>query len=386
MPLRDVTVLDFSRFLPGPYCSLLLADQGADVIRIEQPREVAKKEAVFGHDKLSPAAKRAVKAREMTARNKRSVMLDLKLPAARDAIVKLIERSDVLLHDYRPGVMEGARLDYPTVQSINPRIVYCAITLCGQDGPYRDLPGHDPIALALAGALGRFGAGVEAPHVPGVPAGDILTGTHAAFGILAALRERDRSGRGQLVDVAMSDCALAMMTSVFQRTLADGHEPPLEWQGGNVGLWRTKDGNHICMTDLEPAYWQKFCRFVGREDLLPLGYDSKQREHLRAELAALFLTRTRDEWFELLRANENQVAPVYGIQEALRDPHARARGTIIDIEDAELGRITQIGPAIKFSNTPASIRHLAKPAGADTHSVLQELGLTSEEIARLAPT
>jgi crotonobetainyl-CoA:carnitine CoA-transferase CaiB-like acyl-CoA transferase len=385
MPLRDLKVLDFSRFLPGPYCSLLLADLGADVIRVEQPREVAKKEAVFGHDKLSAEAKRAVKAREMTARNKRSVMLDLQSPGARDAIVKLIERSDVLLHDYRPGVMERAQLDYASVKSMNPRLVYCAISLCGQDGPYRDLPGHDPVALALSGALARFGKGADAPHVPGVPAGDILTGTHAAVGILAALRERDRSGSGQFVDIAMSDCALAMMTSVMQRTLADGREPPLEWQGGNVGLWKTKDGKYLCTTDLEPAYWQKFCRLVDREDLAPLGYAREHRERLKVELAEIFATRTRDEWFELLLKNENQAAPVYGVREALDDPHARARGMIVEIEDPQVGHITQIASPVKLSATPASIRHLACPAGADTHSVLKEVGLSDEEIAQLTP-
>ena len=383
MPLRDLKVIDFSRFLPGPYCSLLLADLGADVIRIEQPREVAKKEAVFGHDKLSDQAKRVVKARETTGRNKRSVMLDLQGAGARDAIVKLIERSDVLLHDYRPGVMERAHLDYQSVKAINPRLVYCAISLCGQEGPYRDLPGHDPVALALAGALGRFGDGIDAPHVPGVPANDILTGTHATIGILAALRERDRTGSGQLVDIAMADSALAMMTSVIQRTLADGKEPPLEWQGGNVGLWKTKDGKHLCTTDLEPAYWQKFCRLIDREDLIPLGYSRSERARLQEELTGVFATRTRDEWFALMRANENQAAPVYSVDEALRDPHAISRGMIVEIDDPTAGRITQVGSPIKLSQTPARTRHLARMPGADTESVLSELGLSAEQIAEL---
>jgi crotonobetainyl-CoA:carnitine CoA-transferase CaiB-like acyl-CoA transferase len=383
MPLRDLKVIDFSRFLPGPYCSLLLADLGADVIRIEQPREVAKKEAVFGYDKLSDDAKRVVKAREATGRNKRSVMLDLQRAGARDAIVKLIERSDVLLHDYRPGVMERAHLDYQSVKAINPRLVYCAISLCGQEGPYRDLPGHDPVALALAGALGRFGDGIEAPHVPGVPANDILTGTHAAIGILAALRERDRTGSGQLVDIAMTDSALAMMTSVIQRTLTDGKEPPLEWQGGNVGLWKTKDGKHLCTTDLEPAYWQKFCRLIDREDLIPLGYSRAERARLQEELTGVFSMRTRDEWFALLRANENQAAPVYSVDEALADPHARSRGMIVEIDDPTAGRITQVGSAIKLSETPARVRHLARVAGADTESVLSDIGLSAEQIAEL---
>lgn len=385
MPLHGLRLLDFSRFLPGPYCSLLLADLGMDVIRIEQPREVAKKEAVFGHDSLSPDEKRAVKAREIVSRNKRSVLLDLKQPEARAAILKLVERSDVLLHDYRPGVMEQAQLDYATLRAINPRLVYCAISLCGQTGPYRDLPGHDPVTLALSGALGRFGGGADHPHVPGVPAGDIVTGTHAAVGILAALRARDSCGSGQFVDIAMSDCALGMMTSVFQRYLADGREPPLEWNATNVGLWRTRDGKYLCTTDLEPAYWQRFCRIVGREDLIPLGYDPQRREFLCSELQVLFAGRTRDEWFELLRAGDTQAAPVYSLQEALADPHARARQTIVDIDDITAGQVTQVGPVIKLSATPARIRHLAHMPGDDTLDVLSEAGLTAQEIAALQP-
>jgi len=371
MPLSGIKVLDLSRFLPGPYCSLLLADFGAEVIRIEQPHEVAKKDAVFGHDRLSDDQKRRVRAQEMIARNKLSVLLDFRSETGRAALLKLIASSDVLLHDYRPGVMEAAQLDYARLQSNYPRLVYCAISLCGQEGPYRDLPGHDPVALALAGALGRFGNGADEPHVPGVPANDILTGTHAAFGILAALRERDRSGRGQFVDVAMSDCALGMMTSVFQRFLSSGKEPSLHWQGGNTGLWKTKDDAYICTTDLEPAYWAKFCKLVQREDLVSWGYDPFKRADLDAALRTLFATRTRAEWFALLLAGGTQAAPVYSLAEALRDPHARSRGSVVEIEHPQWGTIIQIGPLIRLSRTPGRIRHLGHLAGEDNAQLLR---------------
>jgi crotonobetainyl-CoA:carnitine CoA-transferase CaiB-like acyl-CoA transferase len=369
MPLTGIKVLDLSRFLPGPYCSLLLADYGADVIRVEQPREVAKKEAVFGYDKLSDHDKRRARTQEITGRNKRSVLLDFRDDAGRAALLKLIATSDVLVHDYRPGVMESAQLGYAQLEQLNPRLVYCAISLCGQDGPYRDLPGHDPIALALAGSLPRYGDG-NTPNVPGVPANDILTGTHAAFGILAALRERDRSGRGQFVDVAMSDAALSAMTSVVQRYLVSGKEPPVHWQGGNTGLWQTKDGKHICTTDLEPAFWKLFCKLVDREDLEPLGYDATRREQLHTQLRALFATRTRDEWFALLHAGGSQAAPVYSIHEALADPHARARHSVVEIEHPEFGRVLQIGPVARLSRTPARIRHLGHSAGDDNDQAL----------------
>lgn len=368
MPLTGIKVVDLSRFLPGPYCTLLLADFGADVIRVEQPNEVAKKEAVFGYDKLSTLDKQRARAQEITGRNKRSALLNFRSETGRATLLKLVTDCDVLVHDYRPGVLEASQLGYDDLAKLNPRLVYCAISLCGQDGPYRDLPGHDPIALALAGSLPRFGDGI-APHVPGVPANDILTGTHAAFGILAALRERDRSGRGQRVDAAMSDSALSAMTSVMQRYLASGKEPPVHWQGGNTGVWQTKDGNHICTTDLEPAFWKKFCDVVGRADLAPLGYDAKRRDELHAELKTLFATRTRDEWFTLLREGGTQAAPVYSVDEALHDPHAKARGSVVKIDHPIFGRIIQTGSAVRLSRTPSSIRHLGRSPGEDNDAL-----------------
>ncbi|HTE42693.1 MAG TPA: CoA transferase [Steroidobacteraceae bacterium] len=363
MPLSGIRVVDLSRFLPGPYCSLLLADYGADVIRVEQPHELAKKEAVFGETNLDAQEKERRRAQDMVARNKRSLLLDFRTDAGRETLLSLIDNADVLLHDYRPGVMEGAGLDYASLQNRFPRLVYCAISLCGQDGPYRNLPGHDPIALGLAGALGRFGEGSDSPKIPGVPANDILTGTHAAFGILAALRERDRSGHGQFVDVAMSDSALTMMTPVYQKYISSGqkHEPPLRWKGGNTGLWRTQDGAYICTTDMEPAYWRRFCLLAEREDLVPLGHDPAKREELIDTLGDLFATRTRDEWFKLLREGESQAAPAYSLSEALADPHSRARGTIMEVQHPEFGAIIQIGLPVKLSRTPGRIRHLGHP-------------------------
>jgi crotonobetainyl-CoA:carnitine CoA-transferase CaiB-like acyl-CoA transferase len=360
MPLSGIKVIDLSRFLPGPYCSLLLADYGADITRVEQPHELAKKEAVFGETNLDAHEKQRRRAQDFLSRNKQSVLLDFRGDTGRNALLDLIAGADVLLHDYRPGVMETAQLDYASLQMRFPRLVYCAISLCGQDGPYRSLPGHDPIALALAGALGRFGEGSQSPKIPGVPANDILTGTHAAFGILAALRERDRSGLGQFVDVAMSDSALCMMTSVYQRFVSSGRdrEPPLRWHGGNTGIWRTKDGAYICTTDMEPAYWRRFCSLAQREDLVPLGHDAVRRDELATALGELFATRTREEWFALLREGETQAAPAYALGEALQDPHSRARGTILEVEHPEFGPVVQIGFPIKFSRTPGRIRQL----------------------------
>lgn len=383
MPLTGIKVLDFSRFLPGPYCSLLLADFGADVVRVEQAHEVAKSRKVLGQDKLTDLQFATAKAKEITARNKRSILLDLRAVQAIEAIKLMLGKFDVLLHDYRPGVMEKMGLGFDTVKALNPRLVYCAISACGQTGPYRELAGHDPIALALSGALMRFGDTQEEPHIIGAPVADITAGTHAAFGILAALRARDTTGRGQLVDVAMSDCAFALMTSVYQRLLSRGSPPPLHWQAGNVGLWKTRDGKYLCTTDLEPRFWERFCAAIGRADLIPRQFDVSGPTSIVPELQAIFATKDRTEWFELLRKADCQVAPVYSMDEALHDPHHRARGTISDIDDPSVGRVTQIGPLVKLNATAARIRHLGRTPGADTRDVLAEFGVAAEQIDAL---
>lgn len=385
--LEDITVLDFSRFLPSPYCSMLLGDYGADVIRIEQPNEVAKQEKAFGRDLLSDEKKQLLKRRENITRNKRSVLLNLRNPKAVDVVKKMLQTADVLLHDYRDGVMESMGLDYITIKKINPRIIYCCVSVSGTDysnceSAYRNLPGHDPIAIALSGALTRFGDG-ETPAIPGLPVGDIGTGLQSTIGILLALKARDKTGEGQYVDVAMADAALAQMTSVMQRFLIDEKEPPLHWKGGNVGLWKTKDNQYLCTTDLEPAYWQRFCEAINRSDLITLQFDKAQASYLENELTTIFLQKTRQEWFDFLREKGTQVAPVYNLSDALSDPHYRARKTVVELEDEEGNSITQITSGIKLSETPSQIRHLAHQSGEDTVEILSGLGLSIDEINAL---
>lgn len=384
MPLSGIKVLDFSRFLPGPYCTLLLGDFGADVIRVEQPHEVAKNRKVFGQATLNERELTLARAKEITGRNKRSILLDLRDAKALTAIKQLLRNIDVLVHDYRPGVMDEMGLGYDVVKALNPRLIYCAISACGQTGPYSELAGHDPIPLSLVGALNRFGETPDEPHIIGAPVADITAGTHAAFGVMAALRAREQTNEGQLVDVAMSDCAFALMTSVYQRLLITGKAPPLHWKAGNVGLWKTKDDKHICTTDLEPKFWERFCRAVDRADLIPRQFDIEGPGSIVPELDALFRTKTRDEWFEFLKNADCQAAPVYSLKEALNDPHHRARGTVTQIDGPFGEKITQIGPLVKLNSTSARIRYLARLPGADTRDVLSELGVEQKQIEELA--
>lgn len=378
--LNGVTVLDLSRYLPGPYCTLMLADYGADVIRIEQPHEVVKKRRTFGQADLSDAELERLKAYESISRNKRSVMLDLRAPSSRDVMHRLIERADVLVSDYRPGVLEDAGYDYETVRAINPRLVYCAISLCGQTGPYRDVPGHDPVSLAVAGVLTRFSSGPDSPRTIGVPISDINSALHAVVGILLALRARETAGQGQLVDVAMSDTAFAFVSTTMSRLLATGKVPEIGMNMANNGVWETADGRHICTTDMEPRYWSDFCDLIERPEWKPYIY---QRSHYEEELRAIFLTRPRDAWIALFRAAGTQGAPVLSIAEAAEDPHARARGVIATVADDAGNPVTQVGPLIQLSGTPGSMRHVARMPGRDSREVLAELGFADAEVDRV---
>jgi crotonobetainyl-CoA:carnitine CoA-transferase CaiB-like acyl-CoA transferase len=380
VPLRGIKVADLSRYLPGPYCTMMLADYGAEVIKVEQPHEVRKKRKTFQQDKLSLAELRRAKAFEIFNRNKQAILVNFRNPEGREVVERLVRQSDVLIHDYRPGVMEAAGLGYDQLKAINPRLVYCAVTLCGQTGPYRDLPGHDPVSLSLTGVLTRFGDGPEAPRQVGAPVADIVTALHAVNGVLLALRARERTGEGQLVDIAMSDATFSIVTSSIQRLLANGVEPPRNLVMANNGVWRTKDGKFICTTDMEPAYWDRFCDMVERPDLKSRLHDRPRTDN---DLEAIFLRHTRDEWFDLIRRHNTQGAPVLSLAEALQDPHARARGNVVETVTPDGETILHIGPLIKLAQTPGTIRHTAHMPGEDTRSVLEGLGYSSDQIERL---
>lgn len=370
--LSGLRIVDFSKFLPGPYCTWLLADMGADVIRVENPREVEKQAQVFGWDTLPDAERRALRETDILARNKRSVMLDLGDPEALDAIKALIATADVVVEDYRPGVMDTIGLGYQTLKAIKPDLIYTSLTLCGQTGPYRDKPGHDPIALAIAGVLSRIGENPDAPSFSGIPAADVITGTHAAFATLAALIERGHTGAGRHVDVAMSDCAMSLLVNVVSRYPDLSKLPSRDARRADIGLWRTSDGKFVCTTDMEPRYWRAFCEAVGRPDFIALQHDVQSRADIRATLDGIFSSRTQAEWLQVLGAAGTQFAPVLEIAEALDDPHNRARGMVLDLS-VEGRSVRQLGQPVRIGG-PTKIRNLGRFPGADTEEVLAELG------------
>lgn len=383
LPLEGIRVLDLSRTLPGPYCTWLLADMGAEVIRVETPEQIAKYESTHFKKSVSSTQRKRLRAYEALARNKKSILLDLKKSQARDIIYKLAKESDVFVEDFRPGVIDKMGFGYKTINDINPRIIYCSISVCGHEGPYRGLPGHDPIALSLAGLLSLIGGSEQMSMLRHVPIGDITSGLHAAIGILLALRARDKDDQGQYVDISMVDSVMGFSIAAYQRYFTSGVIPERE-ENVCIGQWETKDGKYICTTNMEPRYWARFCKAMGREDFIPWQHDETKQEIMRSALKKIFRTKTRQEWFTILKEADTQVAPVYSLDEVPSDPHIQHRKMVIEVEYPEVGSVKQLGVPIKLSRTPGTIRRVASAAGENTEEILGNLEYTKEDIATLA--
>jgi crotonobetainyl-CoA:carnitine CoA-transferase CaiB-like acyl-CoA transferase len=380
--LSGIRVVDFSRFLPGGYVSWLFGDMGADVVWIEHPRELAKQAVVAGtaHDAQDAAAYR--RALQTHNRNKRSLLLNPGNAAAREAILKLIAGADVLVEDYRPGTLAKMGYSYEELSALNPRLIYVSVSFAGQTGPYAQRAGHDPAALALAGALSRLN-GTPTPTLPGLQVADVLAGSHATIATLMALQARERTGRGQHVDVAMSDASLPLMMVTMMRNPDTAKLPPPDGQWRpKGGVWRCADGKRICTTDMETRYWRRFCDVMGKPEFADRQHDVDQFPAMHEELAAIFLTRTRDEWAAIFADADTQAMPVLELAEALDDPHNRARGAVVDVPYRD-GSVTHVGTPFHLSETPGRIRHPTPAAGADTAAILAELGYDAAAIADL---
>jgi len=378
--LEGLKIVDFSRFLPGAYASWIAADMGADVVRIEHPRELAKHAVMFGSD-VDPAAALRRRARPSYTRNKRSLAINPGSEAARPVLEKLIAGADILIEDYRPGVMAAMGFGYDAMIALNPRLIYLSVSFAGQTGPLAGKAGHDPAALALAGALSRLN-GLPTPSLPGLQVADVLTGAHATIAMLLALQARERSGAGQHVDVAMSDASLPLLLVGMGREDDLDRLPTLGAWHPKGGVWLCADGGYICTTDMEPAYWQRFCTAVGRPDLAARQNDAAHYPEIEAELSALFLTKDRDEWFALLSAADTQVMPVLSPNEALSHPHNRARGMVLEVPlDGQPDPVRQLALPFHFSETSAVDPVAAGLAGAETAAILTELGFDQAELS-----
>jgi alpha-methylacyl-CoA racemase len=388
-PLEDVKILDLTRLLPGGFCTLLLADLGADVVKVEDTGQgdyVRWAPPYYGTDEHTPLGTRSAIYLSLN-RNKRSIRLDLKQEEGRQALLKLAESADVLVESFRPGVLERLGVGFEVLRQANPALVYCPITGYGQDGPNRDRAGHDMNYLGLNGVLGLTGEAGGAPIQSGAQIADLGGGgLMAAIGILAALQEARRSGQGQMVDISMTDGSLAWLVMEAGRYFGSGEVP----QRGNIMLsggivcyrpYEAADGWVTCGA-LEPKFWGRFCQGVDRPDLVEKQFEKPGSEAHR-QIAEVFKTKTRAEWKAFNDEHDAMIEPILDLDEALESELVREREMVVSYEQPGMGEVKQLGFPIKLSRTPASIERPAPALGEHTADVLSDAGYSAEEIQAL---
>jgi alpha-methylacyl-CoA racemase len=389
LPLSDVRILDLTRLLPGGFCSLLLADLGAEVLKVEDT-------GMGDYIRWAPPYYGDADQQELGTRSslylalnrgKRSVRLDLKSDAGREALLRLVERYDVVLDGFRPGVLDRLGVGYERMREANPAIVFCAITGYGQDGPYTQRAGHDMNYLGLVGLLGLTGAKNGPPVQSGGQIADLGGGAlMAAFGVMAALHERRCSGEGQMIDISMADGALSWLALVAGRYFCDGEEPGRGEQQLAGGLlcyypYEAADGWVTCGA-LEPKFWAAFCNGVERPDLIEAQFEAPGSEAWQ-QVAEVFRGRSRAEWKDFNDEHDCCIEPVLDVGEALDSELVRARGMVSEIEQPALGTVRQLGVPVKMSRTPGDPTRPAPAFGEHTDEVLREAGYSAEEIAAM---
>jgi alpha-methylacyl-CoA racemase len=384
--LEGVRVLDLSRLLPGGFCSLLLADFGAEVLKVE---DTGMGDYIRWSTPHYEGAEESARSALFLAlnRGKRSIRLNLKEEAGREVLLKLVREYDVVLESFRPGVMDRLGVGYERLRDENPRVVYCAITGYGQDGPYTARSGHDMNYLGLAGLLGLSGDADGPPVQAAGQIADVGGGAlTAAFGILAALRERERSGEGQLVDISMFDGALSWLGLVAARYLCEGAVPKrgtLELAGSLICYrpYACRDG-WVTLGALEPKFWQAWCRGVEREDLVERQFEAPGSP-AHAEVERIFMERTREEWREFASQHDCCLEPVLDLDEALDSELVRAREMVVELDQPGADGVRLLGVPVKLSRTPGGPAGPGPTLGEHTAEVLDALGYDEEQVAAL---
>ena len=386
-PLENVRVLDMTWALAGPFCSMLLADLGAEVIKVENPE---------GGD---PSRKNFPFVKEVSSyflsvnRGKKSVTVNLQHPRGKEIVLSLAKKSDVLVENFRPGVMDRLGLGYAAMREVNPKIIYAACSGFGRTSPYAHRPAYDVIVQGMGGTLSITGEEGGPPVRVGFSIGDIGGGVFTALGILSALHERERSGQGQMVDVAMLDCQMALLENAFTRFFATGEVPerigtrhPIQTP---FQALPTKDG-YIVVAVARQDWWEKFCQIINRLDLISderfktNPARTKNHKDLEEILTAITRTRNTAEWVADMEKADIACGPVNTIPQVAGDPHTLAREMITQVEHTQAGMLRVVNSPIKLSRTPVKLERASPVLGEHTEEVLMNLlGLSKEDLVKL---
>lgn len=381
--LKGIRILDLTRLLPGPYCSMMLADFGAEVIKIEEPLEgdyarnfpPAQNGFGFWHLQLN--------------RNKKSLAVDLKTVEGKEVFFRLLSKADVVMESYRLGVLKRLGIDYETARTKNAKIVYCSLSGYGKKGPRVNEADHDINYVSLAGVTSMSGEQNGRPAIPGVLMADMNAASLAAVSILIALRHADKTGEGQEIEVALYNSALSLMPGAASLYFGDSFvaERGNNWLTGayaNYNIYETKDHRYLAVGALEKKFWANLCEVLERTDLIDMLDDEKNHEVVKNELNKEFEKKTLAEWEKLLAGKDTCTTPVLNFKEAMSAEQTLANDMVLTIDDPEVGCYKQMGFPIKMSGTPGSLRSRAPKLGENTAELLKECGYSEEEIKRFA--
>ena len=382
--LSGVKVLDLSRLLPGPYCTLMMADYGAEVIKIEEPE-------VGDYIRWRKPAINGIGARHLTInRNKKSIELNLKSPEGKEIFKKLAADADVILEGFRPGVMDRLGIGYDEISKINEGIVYCSLTGYGQTGPYSQLPGHDINFIGYSGILGLIGEKNGKPVIPGVQVADLGGGALMALSaITMALLHKERTGKGQYIDVSMLDGAVTWLYAAASDYFASGKVPErgknrLDGHFAFYNIYETRDHKYLSVGAAEKKFWKEICELVGKPEWIDLHEGSEDvQEQLKREMSELFKQKDQKYWLDLLQTKDTCVGPIYDLDQLYTDPQIIEREMFTTMHHPVAGTIQQIGFPIKFSDTPGEINSHSPILGEHTEDLLLQIGYSQERVIDL---
>lgn len=370
--LTGIRVLDMSRLLPGPYCTMLLADFGAEVIKIEEPGKgdysrsfpPFLKDFGYWHLQLN--------------RNKQSVVLDLKSEEGKNIFLELVKTADVVVESYRPGVLKKLGVDYEAAAKVNPKIIYCSLSGYGSKGPLAHKADHDLGYLSLAGVTAMSGEADGAPAIPGVLMADMNAALSAGMSIMIALRHAALTGQGQEIDISLFNVAMNLMPGAASLFFGSSFvaERGNNWLTGayaNYNIYATADGRYVSVGCLEKKFWRNLCIGLGKEELIDMIDDESNHPYLKKQLAVAFKQKTMREWEKFFADKDACVTPVLNFKEAVESEQVQANEMVLNVQDDELGEYQQLGFAMKLSKTPARLNKRAPRLGEDTEKILAQL-------------